>query len=280
MTLSTRRVWLAYGLVALAMLVTYSRIDPRRLYDVSGRGFVGGGLSRVVVYLNFPVALVAIVLGLLAARRSRRLVVGIVSAALCAVVAVPGVVSQSHLDARWVNAVPALGVALALALELGARPQLVRVGPFTLAAVTVLGLVSLVWLAAELGFHETFGVFLAGQRRPGYPGPVEAAVHLGHHHGLDGAMLVATALVLRRTASSRIGRAYLALMAAYGLVNCVQDAWTEQVVKRGWTARMIPNALQPRADAVWGVILALATAAYALDALDRRRAAPPRAVLT
>lgn len=227
MTLSTRSVWLAYGLVAVAMLVTYSRLDPHSLYDVSGHGFVGGGISRVVVYLNFPVALAAIALGLLAARRSRRLAAGVAAAILCAVVAVPGVVSQAHLDARWVNALPALGVAIALALELTARPQRVRIGPRTLAAMVLLALLSLVWLAAELGFHETFGVFLAGQRRPGYPGPVEAAVHLGDHHGLDGAMLAATALVLRRAADSRLGRAYVAALLAYGLVNCVQDGWTE-----------------------------------------------------
>lgn len=272
MTLSTRWVWVAYGAVSLAMLVTYSRLSPRGLYNVSGRGFVDGGLSRVVVYLNFPVALAAIALGLLAARRSRRWVLGIVSAVLCAIVAVPGVVSQAHLDARWVNALPAFGVAAALALELAAGAELLRVGAFTLAAVLLLGLVSLVWVAAELGFHETFGVFLAGQPRPGHPGPVEAAVHLGHHHGLDGAMLAATALVLRRAADSRLGRGYLALMLAYGLVNCAQDGWTEQVVKRGWTARMIPNALEPRADAVWAVIVAVAAACYALDTLDRRRA--------
>lgn len=281
MTLATRSVWLAYGLVAVAMLVTYSRFDPQSLYNVSGQGFVGGGLSRVVVYLNFPVALAAIALGLLAARRSRRLIAGVAAAVLCAVVAVPGIVSQAHLDARWVNAVPALGVAVALGLELTARPQRVRIGPPTLAALVLLGLLSLVWLAAELGFHETFGVFLAGQRRPGYPGPVEAAVHLGHHHGLDGAMLAATALVLRRAADSRLGRAYLAALLAYGLVNCAQDAWTEQVVKRGWTARMIPNALQPRVDAIWGVIAALAAVFYALDALERHRTpGPSRVVLT
>lgn len=53
------------------------------------------------------------------------------------------------------------------------------------------------------------------------------------------------------------------------------------MVKRGWTARMIPNALQPRIDAVWGAIVALAAVFYALDMLDRRRTpGPSRAVLT
>jgi hypothetical protein len=262
MTVSTRAVWIAYAAVAAVMLVTYSRIDPSRLYDVSGHGFVGGGLSRVVVYVNFPVALVAALLGGLAAARSSRRVLGVVCTALCAVVAVPGVVSQAHLDARWVNAVPAAGVLLALGLELRAAPERVRLGRWRLAAVAVLGLLSLVWIAAELGLHETFGVFLAGQLRPGDPGPVEAAVHLGHHHGLDGAMLAATGLVLLREPRAVAGRVYVSLLLAYGLVNCVQDAWTEQVVKRGWTSHTIPNALEPRATSSWLAILRLGALTY------------------
>lgn len=263
MTVSTRAIWAAYGAVALAMLVTYSRLGPERLYHVSGHGVVHGGLSRVLVYINFPVALVAALLGGLAAAHLRARGLGVLCVALCAVVTVPGVVSQSNLDAKWVNVVPALGVALALWLESRAGPGLTRVGLGTLLAVVALGLLSLVWVAAELGFHETFGVFLAGQRRPGYPGPVEASVHLGHHHGLDGAMLAATALLLRGYVRAAVSRLYIALMFAYGIVNCVQDAWTEQVVKRGWTTHTIPNALEPRPNTVWLAILLVAAAAYA-----------------
>ena len=262
MTVSTRAIWAAYGAVAVAMLVTYSRIDPSRLYHVSGHGFVHGGLSRVVVYLNFPVALVAALLGGLAAARIGARLAGIVCVLLCLVVVVPGVVSQSNLDAKWVNAVPALGVGLALVLELRAGPGRSRVGRPELVAVALLGLLSLVWIAAELGFHETFGVFLAGQLRPGHPGPVAAAVHLGHHHGLDGAMLAATAILLHDLPRSFAGRAYVALMFAYGIVNCIQDAWTEQIVKRGWTGRTIPNALEPRLNTVWLVIVVIAVVAF------------------
>jgi hypothetical protein len=39
--------------------------------------------------------------------RGLRLLAG-VAAALCLVVVIPGVVSQSDLDAKWINAVPAL----------------------------------------------------------------------------------------------------------------------------------------------------------------------------
>lgn len=54
---------LALGaLVALhlvAVFVTYARLPAAKLYNVSGSGFVGGA-SRVLVDVNFPVALIAV----------------------------------------------------------------------------------------------------------------------------------------------------------------------------------------------------------------------------
>ena len=47
-------VWLLFGLVALEILHTYARVPPEELYHVTG------GISRVIVFLNFPAALVAI----------------------------------------------------------------------------------------------------------------------------------------------------------------------------------------------------------------------------
>src|SRR5439155_334056 len=83
----------AYGAVAVAMFVTYSTVDPEQLYHVSGHGFAGG-LSRVLVYANFPVALVAAPLAVLGAlrigTRAAHTAAG-ASVALCAVVVVPGV---------------------------------------------------------------------------------------------------------------------------------------------------------------------------------------------
>ena len=58
-------VWAVWALVAVAVLVTYSRIDPDVLYKVSGEG-VSGGLSRALVFINYPLALVAITLILIA----------------------------------------------------------------------------------------------------------------------------------------------------------------------------------------------------------------------
>jgi hypothetical protein len=276
MTISTRAVWAAYGAVAAAMIATYSRVAPAELYNVSGTG-LAGGLSRALVYLNFPVALVAAPLGLLAAGRigtRGARVAGVVAAALCAVVVVPGVVDQSDLDARWVNVVPATGVSIALVLELLARPQRVRIGRWTIVTWIALGIVSLVWIAAELGFHLTFVVFRAGELWHG-----EAAVHLGHHHGLDGAMLAATALVLLQASRRLLSRAYACLMLAYGLVNCIQDAWTEQVVKRDWTTHAIPNALHPAVNGAWLAIVVIAAVVLAFvlarEAEERAPVAAP-----
>src|SRR5918911_5479254 len=108
-------LWAMFGLVAVEIVVTYSRIPPAKLYSVSGTG-IGAGLGRALVFLNFPVALAALPVVALAADRLRRapaLVAAIVAAGLCSVVFRPGLVDQYDLDARWVNALPAAGVALA-----------------------------------------------------------------------------------------------------------------------------------------------------------------------
>ena len=52
-------VWLLFGVVTLEILVTYARVPAEELYHVTGSG-LAGGISRVVVFLNFPAALVAI----------------------------------------------------------------------------------------------------------------------------------------------------------------------------------------------------------------------------
>jgi hypothetical protein len=117
-----REVAIVWALVAaslVAVLVTYARLPADQLYDVSGTGF-RAGLSRVLVDLNFPAALVALaVLAVVAGRLPRRArPAAVVAAVLCGVFAVPGVVKQSNLDARWINVVPAAGVAIVFVLSL------------------------------------------------------------------------------------------------------------------------------------------------------------------
>jgi hypothetical protein len=268
-------VWGLWALVAAVVVVTYARVPPAELYHVSESGLTGG-LSRGAVLANYPIALVAVALALVALdalpRRAVRL--GAFAIALCAVVALPGVVDQDDLDARAVNAVPAAGAATALALTLaaalragtGVRPrEPADRARFTAAAAILV--VSLPWIAADLGFHLPGDLFLGEEPSEGN-GAELAAVHLGHHHGLDGALLAITAIVLSRLRLARAGLGrllalYLALMLAYGLVNGAQDFWLEQVVKRGWTDHRIPGALEPDLAPIWAVILALAALSYA-----------------
>jgi len=52
-------VWGMFAAVVVAIVVTYSRHAPEDLYNVTGRGFVDGGLSRALVYVNFPIGIAA-----------------------------------------------------------------------------------------------------------------------------------------------------------------------------------------------------------------------------
>jgi hypothetical protein len=140
------------------------------------------------------------------------------------------------------------------------------------------------YVAAELGFFldgvPLHGwIFLTGAKRP-EPGAgyVHAAVHHGHHHGLDGFLLTATALLLsrlvggiRRPILRTLTAVYLALLLVYGLTNQAQDLWTEQIVKRGWTSWDIPDVLQPSASAAWAAMIACGLAIYVLFFRPRRR---------
>jgi hypothetical protein len=281
--------------VTAAVTVTYGRIPAAQLYHVSHSG-LRGGLSRAVVLLDFPFALVAPPLAAIAFDRLGGRLAGAATAlatALAAVVAWPGVVDQANLDARPVNAVPALGLGLALALvllaarEAGVGPTRRRpLDPARLGLGLCLALVSLPWLAAELGFSIS-GVpvagrlFLGDQVRAGSVGETPVAVHLGHHHGADGLYLALAALLLtraplRRRRLRRLLSGYLALLFAYGVANLVQDFWTEQVVKRGWTGRELPSMLNPSLSWAWLAIL-LAGAVIELGPLrwERRAASAP-----
>jgi hypothetical protein len=271
--------WCMWGLVLVAIVVTYARLAPEETYHVSRDG-LAGGLSRAVVELNFPIALVAIALALVAAASlpARAWWAAGPAVALCAVTAVPGVVDQDDLDARWVNAVPAAGVAAALVLTavaarrtgVGVAPRL-ALDPFRMALAVVVLLVSIPWIAALLGVFLPDGVFIMERRALEADGTTIAAVHLGQHHGLMGSLIVVSALLLSRP---RIGgragtaiRLYLSLALAYGAVNMTQDAWNEQLVKRGTVDWRIPAALQPALEPIWLVTLGLA----ALAALALRR---------
>lgn len=279
--------WALWGLLVIALFVTYTRLDPVELYHVSGDG-VSGGLSRVLVALNFPIALISIALVMVAldSLPARAWWIGAPAIVMCAVTGWPGVVDQNDLDARLVNVVPALGVVLALGLGvaafrrsgLGRAPALRFDRARTLLVVVVLVL-SLPWILADLGVFSPEWVFIMERPITGSDGNVAPAVHLGHHHGLDGALLVVSAALLSRVRlrSVRLAVAstlYLSLVFAYGAVNFAQDFWNEQLAKRGWVDRKIPGALEPALEPIWSVILVIA----ALTALVLRWEAKRRVV--
>ena len=132
-------------------------------------------------------------------------------------------------------------------------------------------LVSIPWIAAILGFYLPEGIFI--MERPAIEdGVTIAAVHLGQHHGFMGALIVVSALLLSRPRlpPGRLAwaiRLYVSLAFAYGAVNMTQDAWNEQLWKRGTVDWKIPSALEPRPEPIWLVTLALA----ALTALALHR---------
>jgi hypothetical protein len=274
--------WGIWAALTAAVLLTYSRVDPAETYHVSREG-LAGGLSRSVTLVNFPIALVAIALLLIAMAALPAAAWWAAGPAIVLCATIPWFVDQDDLDARWVNAVPAIGVALALILTVAAaRRAGAALAPrrpwdgWRIAIAVVVVLISLPWITAELGFHFPSDFFMGeepGREKDGTP---IAAVHLGHHHGLDGAVLLLTALLLSRVAIERgalriVAFAYLGTMLAYGGVNCVQDAWNEQIVKRGWTDEAIPSALLPGLRPIWLVVIGLAVvASFVLLREDKR----------
>ena len=299
-------VWALIGATALAIFVTYARLPASEFYNVSRDGLAGGA-SRALLFLNFPGALLALAplgfaLGRLSATpgalsRGGRRVVGVaaVAAELCLIVAGPGVVDQARLDARPINALPALGVALALALTVyaaratGVDPARPWTGGDTLraGAAGALLVLGLPWVLADLGIYagDVPGLGALYVSQQAVPGESLPAVHLGHHHGLDGLLFTFAALALTR----QLGRVaalrwraplagFLGLMLAYGLANAAQDFSLEQVVRRGWAAHELPSVLRPAPTSAWALLLLAAAIVWLALLLATRGpgAAAPR----
>ena len=278
-----------FVLVLTAMFITSWRLPASELYHVSGGG-LGGGASRVLVELNFPTALVAIaVLGLLFDRfsGSSMRVLAVTGVVLSAAVVWPGVVDEADLDAKPVNVFAALGVAVAVVLSVFLRVMSGWAGRLSWRGVedwarvvlaSVVLLLAVPWLAAEIGLSfdgvPVLGTLYQTGELRGQPGNPELhpAVHHGHHHGMDGVMLVLTALLLSRIVPSLARRrlrlavgAYLALMLSYGLGEIANDFWVEQVVKRGWTDWEIPNVTRPQVSIAWAIIVLGAICIHAVS---------------
>ena len=198
------------------------------------------------MFANYPTAVAAIAT-LPHARRRR---IALLALPLCATTALPGVVDERDLDARWLNAPALAGVALALAA--GERPSAASPGGGRRRALAALPAVCMAppWLLAELGIQT------AGMRHPTPAEPAVDRVHIGHHEGMDGVLLAIDALLLSRRRSGTWHRRLLALMFAYGVMVAAQDAWYEQIVKPGHARRRLPQVIRPAASPSWAGLLA------------------------
>jgi hypothetical protein len=108
-------------------------------------------------------------------------------------------------------------------------------------------------------------------------------VHLGNHEGLDGWLLAATALGLRRalpgmraTRLRPVLGVYLALLLGYGVMVAANDFWHEQMVKRGTTDYMLPDVITPGVSWGWALLVVVTVVLYA--AAFRVRASAPQAM--
>ena len=291
--LEARGVWSLFALVGLAILVTYSRLPPESLYHTSGQG-IEAGASRALVFVGFPVALVAIPLAWIAVARLRTrpaVATGALVTILCATVGFPGVIDQNDLDARPVNALAGIGALLAFVLTATAlrRGGLGDSQPFNpwdyarIVLAVLLVFAALPWIWAELGYYVDDtpvigGPFIASEVKPSLGGePSLHAVHLGHHHGLDGILLALAALLLSRV-PSRMPRkgegtalaAYVALLLTYGLANALQDGWNEQLVKRGTFDFKLPSVIRPDSSPAWlGIVLGAVAIYFVLFRVGR-----------
>jgi hypothetical protein len=294
--------WAAFGVVAAMVWITYARLPADVFYNVTGTGFWAGA-SRVLVLLGWPISLAAVALVAVALDRflasspspgERRAAVAaaVVATVLCATIAAPGVIDESDLDAKPVNALAAIGVGIALVLTV-ATARRAGIGTFAprrpgdRAAVVGIALLlagGIPWILANAGFYAgdvpgLRSVFMSKQILPEPGHPTLHAVHLGNHEGIDGIVLAATALGLRRvlprmrrTRLRGVLGAYLALMTAYGVLVALNDGWNEQIVKRGWTTVGTPKVLNPGPNP--STALLAAAAAVLFLAAFRVRPAP------
>ena len=278
-----------FGLWALFVLITYSRVPASELYNVSQTG-LRGGLSRTLVFLGWPTALAAIAVlaialdRILASGRNRRTAIGLALLAfgLCATIGIPGVVDQADLDAKPANGLAAIGVLLVAVLAIwaarttgtGSATPTGRGDRARVLVGTILLLVSLPWVFADLCVFISdvplLGhVYRSKQIWTSPEGETLPSVHFGHHHGMAGMLLVVTALLLSRelvrmrSTPLRTSLAvYLSLLMAYGIGNIANDVWYEQVVKRGWTDWAIPNVIRPGLTWMWGLVILLGAAIF------------------
>lgn len=277
----TRELWLSWLVYVPALvitMITYWRLPPGGTYHFNETGATGA-ISRTVVELNYPVGLAAIaMLGVVARWLEGWLrMVAVIAAIGCVTLAIPGIVSQDDLTARYRNlpaaagAVVALGLVAVVCLRAPAMSWAVarlRGDPARVLIAVAMLVWAIPWLFALCGFYVSDAPLLGHLFRGGQPTPGEhglASVHRGLHEGLAGTQLAITALLLSRALGLVAGRrlrvalsVYLALMFSYGALVAAQDGWNEQVIKRGVTSWDIPNVLTPQLSWGWAIVIVTA----------------------
>ncbi|MEI7548064.1 MAG: hypothetical protein WCK21_08405, partial [Actinomycetota bacterium] len=164
MKVTAARVWALWAMPTVLVFLTYSRLPPERLYHVSDRGVVGG-VGRALVFVAFPVSLVAIVLvGVTSSSMAHRWqrVAALVSVGLCATAAT-GMVDPDDLDFKPVNLLPVAGVVLAIVVTSSTRWSGTECSRSTVIVGSVLGVLAVPWIAAEAGFSLPGRIFLTKQ---------------------------------------------------------------------------------------------------------------------
>ena len=286
-------IWALWIALAAATWATNARTPLRLLFAVDHAG-VRAGAGRALVLLGWPVALaalplIAIAVERLLARASsrtfRRTVVGtaILAVALCATIGLPGAIDPDHLDARPINALAGVGVAIAFGLTLlalirtgrGRSPSFTRVDLYWLVPFVVLLFGALPWMLANLGFYAgdvpgLHAIFMSKQDVPEAGHPHLAAVHLGSHDGLSGLLLALTSVVLMRSLGQmrRLRTATgvcLAFFVVYGLAVATSDWWVEQLVKRGTVTERIPSPIIPSPSVMYAAIVVAAALVYLVE---------------
>ena len=277
-------VWAVMLVVCVEVLVAYTRTKPNELIGVPRTG-LSVAVTDAIGFLAFPVGLVATGVAIAIGDRLSRVGLWVAMAAatgLAVVSVLPGVAESEEVE---ITLNPQRVVAAAAVLALfGLTLHAVRIhgvghwGPRSpgdlvrLALAAGITFAALPWVAADLtlSLDNVPGlshVFLTDTLR-NEPGRVGAnpAVHDGHHHGMDGALLALAAIALSRVIRSLAGWRQTALTAlvsltfVYGVANALEDFWLEQIVKRGASGYVFPKMLTPRLSTPFLVIVLAAVA--------------------
>lgn len=276
-------LWLLFAGVCVEVLVAYTKTKPGELIGVPRTG-LSVAVTDAIGFLAFPTGLIAVGVAIAIGNRLRGATAWIAAACAVAVAVAfiaPGIAESEEVEVvlNFPRVVAAVGVITLMALTFHAatadgiarfspsrRGDFVRVA---IAGTIVFG--ALPWFAADLtlSLDRVPGlsrVFLTDVLRsePGRAG-LNPAVHDGHHHGMDGALLALAAIAFSRLIGGlrRWRRVALAAVAgflfAYGSANALQDFWLEQVVKRGASNFLFPKMMAPSLGVPFMLIVAAAT---------------------